>query len=213
MTTIDNQPARMLEALPGDDMKGVQAKMRERLDNGEISPEEYWGSVQYTLAGVLQAVDHMQNRGVTHCDIKPANVMYDAEGNVKVMDLGGARVKDKPPAQGWAVSPGYAPADIITNRTSEKHDVYTVAKRTQLRDDFVRFESDVVGFLPDLEAAISTRESGSVAIADADAKLKTLRALVAEIRVVRDAVKEALTKIGTVAGGNEQANRVLGGLL
>jgi len=40
---------------------------------------------------VLSALAHTHHAGFAHCDIKPANVMITAQGDVKVMDFGTAR--------------------------------------------------------------------------------------------------------------------------
>lgn len=50
------------------------------------SPDIY----AHTARGVLSALAHLHSLGIAHRDVKPANVMYDWEGEVKLIDLGTA---------------------------------------------------------------------------------------------------------------------------
>ena len=48
------------------------------------------------VQGVAQALEHACKRGIIHRDIKPDNLMLDADGTVKLADLGLARSVEKP---------------------------------------------------------------------------------------------------------------------
>src|SRR5215218_10941097 len=70
-----------MEFLPGRSLKEAVR------DDGPLDPD---AAVEITL-GVLKALRFAHRRGIVHRDIKPHNVMLDAEGRVKVTDFGIAR--------------------------------------------------------------------------------------------------------------------------
>ncbi|MBX3170493.1 MAG: serine/threonine protein kinase [Candidatus Eremiobacteraeota bacterium] len=43
------------------------------------------------LKQMAQALDYMHGKGVLHCDLKPSNVLLDAEGRTRLVDFGQAR--------------------------------------------------------------------------------------------------------------------------
>ena len=83
------------------------------------------------VAQVCDAVAYAHARLVIHCDIKPANILVDAEGRVKLLDFGIARLEDQREDAAWplAMTPQYAspeqregqPAGVAT-------DVYSLGR-------------------------------------------------------------------------------------
>lgn len=70
---------------------------------------------------VLDALDYVHSRGVVHRDIKPSNIMIENESNIRLMDLGIARMNggNQFSRYGFIGTPQYsAPEQIARERNS-----------------------------------------------------------------------------------------------
>ncbi|CAN0462119.1 unnamed protein product, partial [Ascophyllum nodosum] len=47
--------------------------------------------VRFYAANVVEALTHLHSRGYAHRDLKPENLMIDAQGYIRVVDMGMAR--------------------------------------------------------------------------------------------------------------------------
>ncbi|MCM1517052.1 MAG: serine/threonine protein kinase [Pseudoflavonifractor sp.] len=68
---------------------------------------------------VLDALEYVHSRGVIHRDIKPSNIMVEADSNIRLMDLGIARMNDgnKFSRYGFIGTPQYsAPEQILRDK-------------------------------------------------------------------------------------------------
>lgn len=92
--------------------KNVDNYVRTVVMNGSDRVEK----IGKIIVQVLNALDYVHSRGVVHRDIKPSNIMIEQDGNVRLMDLGIARMNDgnKFSQYGFIGTPQYsAPEQIL----------------------------------------------------------------------------------------------------
>jgi hypothetical protein len=75
----------------------------DRLRGGAIPPAE----AVRVAADVAEGLHYAHERGVVHCDLKPANILFTAEGRAKVADFGIAHVSDQLLDRTWQTSLGF----------------------------------------------------------------------------------------------------------
>ena len=68
------------------------------------------------FASVCEAVAHAHRHGVIHCDIKPANVVVNAEGRVMLLDFGIARFEGQGNDAAVGMTTGYASPEQAAGR-------------------------------------------------------------------------------------------------
>src|SRR5262249_55662200 len=78
----EGRPYMVFEFLAG-------GSLDDRLVNGDALVS---GEVMSVARDVAAGLAHAHERGVVHRDIKPGNIMLDAEGRAKIADFGIARV-------------------------------------------------------------------------------------------------------------------------
>ena len=115
----------VMEYVDGQTLKEV---IRQQ---GCIDPDT---AIRMTIR-ILAAVDHAHRNGIVHRDIKPQNILVDAEGRVKVADFGIARMKASQATQVDSDGQGisalgsvhyFSPEQARGEVADEKSDLYSV---------------------------------------------------------------------------------------
>lgn len=80
------------------------------------------------IGSILEALQYSHDRGVVHRDVKPANIMFTKENQVKITDFGIARLEDSELTQAGMVigTPAYmSPEQFLGEKIDLRTDVYS----------------------------------------------------------------------------------------
>jgi serine/threonine protein kinase len=113
----DGQPFLSMEFVDGENLASLLRRI------GRLPPDKAREIARQLCFGLGAAHD----KGVLHCDLKPANVMLDGQGEVRITDFGLARLTDQLGGQGNAGTPAYmAPEQLAGNAATERSDIYAL---------------------------------------------------------------------------------------
>lgn len=113
--------ALAMEYLPG-------GSLSDRLERGgPLSPAE----VENVALHVLEALAYLHGNGIVHRDVKPSNVMLDADGILRLADLGVAKYLNPPPDATQTIqapgSPAYmSPEQLQNGDVGPASDLYSL---------------------------------------------------------------------------------------
>ena len=132
---------------------------------------------------VLDALEYVHSRGVIHRDIKPSNIMVESDSNIRLMDLGIARMNDgnKFSQYGFIGTPQYAAPEQIL-RDNAATDIYALG---------ITFYEILTGANP----------------FDADTEVDTLTRQMREALPPHDAVPKRVMNVIAKATEKEQSKR------
>jgi serine/threonine protein kinase len=85
-------------------MEYLPGSLTKRLQDAPLPVEE----VLQIASELCEALDYAHQQGTVHCDIKPANVLFDARGRVRLADFGIAHISDRLMSRGFNTGPNVA---------------------------------------------------------------------------------------------------------
>lgn len=96
-------------------------------------PMEGWDDFWPIARDILTGLSAIHDAGFIHRDVKPQNILHDANGVHKVADFGTTRLEETV-SVGLTVaqlgSPPYCPPEIATNNPTSAYDIYSFAVTT-----------------------------------------------------------------------------------
>ena len=109
-----------MEYVPGEDLKDVIRR------EDKLSPEKAINIAKQLCEGLVEA----HRLGVVHRDLKPQNIMIDAEGEAKIMDFGIARSVETPGVTRTGIiigTPDYiSPEQAEGEEADQRSDIYSL---------------------------------------------------------------------------------------
>jgi serine/threonine-protein kinase len=141
---------RTMQRLRHPNIARVEAMFREQgnhymvieyLSGGSLSdrldrqPKLSLGQATRITTALCDALAYLHQTGITHCDLNPSNVLFDAQGCPKLVDLGIAHVADTFVHRSWRTERDFsmgtvvymAPEQLMGRRDDPRIDLYALA--------------------------------------------------------------------------------------
>jgi serine/threonine protein kinase len=93
------------------------------------------GEAARITVALADGLTYLHQRGIVHCDLNPSNILFDAQGKPKLIDLGIAHVPDTFVHRSWQTEHDFglgtisymAPEQLMGQRDDPRTDLYALA--------------------------------------------------------------------------------------
>lgn len=135
----------------------LEAHVKEQLNS--LPNEDRIEKISRDICCVLDALQYLHARGVVHRDVKPTNIMIENGSQVKLMDLGIARLNggNKYSSYGFIGTPQYAAPEQILRESEDS----TINAQTDIYATGITYYELITGdnpFKTDVEAEMLSRQ-------------------------------------------------------
>ena len=122
VTDIDGVPTAFSEWMEG-------GSLREKIHDGSMyEGHELWQRVVRIAIQIARGMEYVHSKKVIHCDIKPANILFTANGTVKINDFSLAVFKNSNISMPTGFTPQYCSKEQQEGLMPEpKTDIYSCA--------------------------------------------------------------------------------------
>lgn len=162
----------IMEDAEGGDLSQTANNMTMLVDQGLLTPEARDALALDMLMQTVKGMKAMEARGLVHNDMKPANMLINKDGTVKIIDFGESRFGDD---QGEA--PSAKASDFGTTKGYEAPETYEQDTVTSKADSFalggiakalLRFDADQDGAVAQKPEDVSALGRLSNALGETD---------------------------------------------
>ncbi len=98
----------VLDFMPGGDLRAFSRHAKSiSEEQASIHRLMFYDEVEFIVACVMCGLEYLHTKGVVHKDIKPANLVIDEDGYVRITDFGISQVMAKDKSPDISGTPGY----------------------------------------------------------------------------------------------------------
>ena len=110
----NNTAYYVMDYIDGENLKERLTSTKKPLSENEI---------RQLLSQILDALKSIHDHGIYHLDLKPANIMVDKQGSVKLIDFGASKqfssTDGLTTSTAYCYTPGYAPSEQIRQKADQ----------------------------------------------------------------------------------------------